>query len=80
VSIWVSKPGNPLLWRAALVDSRVNKKEGEKCGKRTENANEKMKLFSIKKKISALNQIFKKMYKIWKELEKMKRMSLVSAS
>jgi hypothetical protein len=45
----VSKPGSHLLWRAALVvDSRVNKKEGGKCGKRTENTNEKIKLFKIK--------------------------------
>jgi hypothetical protein len=41
----VSKPGSPLLWRAALLDSRVNKKDGENYGKGTENANEKMKLF-----------------------------------
>ena len=27
VSIWVSKPGSPLLWRAALVGSRVNKRK-----------------------------------------------------
>jgi hypothetical protein len=31
----VSKPGSPLLWQASIVDSRVNKKEGGKCGKRT---------------------------------------------
>jgi hypothetical protein len=43
----VYKPGSPLLWRAALVVSRVNKKEGGDYEKRTEKENEKVKLFSI---------------------------------